>query len=102
MRQISSVFGQMWASSIKASFSGARLSNQVCHLQTGEKVLKRAQINTNYQLFLRKIKGLAAQSKAEAIGWNKISSANQRPGFQMIFYTCQSARHMIMQLWFAV
>ena len=47
-------------------------------------------------------KGLAAQSKAEAIGWNKISSANQRPGFQMIFYTCQSARHMIMQLWFAV
>ena len=46
--------------------------------------------------------GLAAQSKAEAIGWNKISSANQRPGFQMIFYTCQSARHMIMQLWFAV
>ena len=48
------------------------------------------------------LKGLAAQSKAEAIGWNKISSANQRPGFQMIFYTCQSARHMIMQLWFAV
>ena len=48
------------------------------------------------------VKGLAAQSKAEAIGWNKISSANQRPGFQMIFYTCQSARHMIMQLWFAV
>ena len=48
------------------------------------------------------LEGLAAQSKAEAIGWNKISSANQRPGFQMIFYTCQSARHMIMQLWFAV
>ena len=52
--------------------------------------------------FAHKSKGLAAQSKAEAIGWNKISSANQRPGFQMIFYTCQSARHMIMQLWFAV
>ena len=31
-------------------------------------------------------KGLAAQSKAEAIGQNKISSANQRPGFQMIFF----------------
>ena len=52
--------------------------------------------------FPNAFKGLAAQSKAEAIGWNKISSANQRPGFQMIFYTCQSARHMIMQLWFAV
>ena len=56
-----------------------------------------------YFLWYRKFsQGLAAQSKAEAIGWNKISSANQRPGFQMIFYTCQSARHMIMQLWFAV
>ena len=32
-------------------------------------------------------KGLAAQSKAEAIGQNKISSANQRPGFQMIFFS---------------
>ena len=31
--------------------------------------------------------GLAAQSKAEAIGQNKISSANQRPGFQMIFFS---------------
>ena len=32
-------------------------------------------------------KGLAAQSKAEAIGQNKISSANQRPRFQMIFFS---------------
>ena len=31
--------------------------------------------------------GLAGQSKAEAIGQNKISSANQRPGFQMIFFS---------------
>ena len=31
--------------------------------------------------------GLAAQSKAKAIGQNKISSANQRPGFQMIFFS---------------
>ena len=59
-------------------------------------MIERRCINSKYG------QGLAAQSKAEAIGWNKISSANQRPGFQMIFYTCQSARHMIMQLWFAV
>ena len=32
------------------------------------------------------VQGLAAQSKAEAIGQNKISSANQRPGYQMIFF----------------
>ena len=32
-------------------------------------------------------KGLTAQSKAKAIGQNKISSANQRPGFQMIFFS---------------
>ena len=31
-------------------------------------------------------KGLAAQSKAKAIGQNKISSANQRPAFQIIFF----------------
>ena len=30
--------------------------------------------------------GLAAQSKAKAIGQNKISSANQRPAFQIIFF----------------
>ena len=32
------------------------------------------------------MKGLAAQSKASVIGQNKISSANQRARFQMIFF----------------
>ena len=32
------------------------------------------------------LQGLAAQSKAKAIGQNKISSANQRPAFQIIFF----------------
>ena len=63
---------------------------------------RNAYTQKNAEKYRKMQKGLAAQSKAEAIGWNKISSANQRPGFQMIFYTCQSARHMIMQLWFEV
>ena len=39
--------------------------------------------NTHKQL---QSKGLAAQSKAKAIGQNQISSVNQRPGFQMICF----------------
>ena len=37
-------------------------------------------------LYLLHLDGLAAQSKAKAIGQNKISSANQRPAFQIIFF----------------
>ena len=72
--------------------------NKDWHQETFDRCFQKALVMAEVQ----NKQGLAAQSKAEAIGWNKISSANQRPGFQMIFYTCQSARHMIMQLWFAV
>ena len=43
--------------------------------------------------------GLAAQSKAKAIGQNKISSANQRPGFQMIFFSFWSGLIYSLRLW---
>ena len=41
--------------------------------------------NTFYDFGQFILKGLAAQSKAEAIGRSSLGSANQRPGFQMIF-----------------
>ena len=47
----------------------------------------RPGLNETDQRLLGTKQLLAAQSKAKAIGQNKISSANQRPAFQIIFFS---------------
>ena len=49
--------------------------------------IQKTHLNISFSVFNCLFEGLAAQSKAEAIGQNKISSANQRPRFQMIFFS---------------